>query len=87
MFYYKIARKAIKIIGTIEERIERVGNSLVVTKDNSHVKKIYELGNKVVTMGYDIDFVDTKDGAGLKVYVSPDEVGEVLRTVRSVKQC
>ena len=83
MFYYKVAKKkVVNIIGTIEERIERVGNSLIVTKDDSHISMIYELAHKVVTMGYDIDFVDTKDGAGLKVYVSPDEVGEVLRAVR-----
>ena len=87
MFYYKVASKMIRVIGTIEKGIERVDKSLIVTEDNSHVNRIYELAHKIVGMGYDIDLVETEIGAGLKIYTSPDEVGEVLRTVRSVKQC
>ena len=82
MFYYKIARKAIKIIGT-EEKVEKVGNHF----DDSSIKKVYKLASKIASMGYNLDLVENEIGVGLKIYISPDEIGEVLRTVRSVKQC
>ena len=71
----------IKVIATIEEKVIDGGNS----KDNAHIDKIYKLASKIASMGYNLDLVETEIGVGLKIYTSPDEVGEVLAAIKAAK--
>ncbi len=85
MFYFRVAKKMIRVIATIEEKIIDIGNSLVVSKDDSSIRKVYMLASEIASMGYDLDLVETEIGVGLKIYTSPDEIGEVLAAIKAAK--